>query len=342
MRWSAASRAQATNTVHPLKTADANLNSDAANSSRYPKTNDSREEVAAYLKSVVQASETNIQPAPLSDPFVDTGNPLKEEYQTQRHTDDSEQSLRARNDDSARVSEEILSITRKLSEDNEAFKLLCAASIPERNPPSVNQEDLIYGPMGKPEALPSVAVGKIPRPTLGLAGNAAAHESEHTSLCRSPEVQSTTLEEANRWFHMDNRGEEELREQVADIAQCHAEEYKKLKGTTTTSASEIETVKQTTLLLGNIIANLQSYVSGDRKEQAKNFADFSSVPDHFCEVPDHSSRSYFERDQLAGQSFIPADWSFPAFGGRSEKKIVLDKFHGSSTFDGWDAHGNGV
>lgn len=336
------SLAQALNTVHLSKSAETNLNPDTVNPFRYPKVNDSRDKVAAYLKRVVQASEMSIKPTPLSDPFVDIGNPLREEYQEQMHTADSKQSLRASNDDPVRVSEEISSITRKLSAANEAFKLLCDASIPEKKNPSVHQGDEVYESLGKSETRSSKAADKTLRPPPGLASNAPARETERSSFCRRPKAENAALEEANRWFHTDNRGEEQLREQVTDIAQAHAEDCKILQGPTGV-VSEVETAKQTTLLLGNVIANLQSYVSGDRKEQTQNFANFSSVPDHFCEATGHGShRSYFERDQSVEQLRIPTDISFPAYGERSEKRLVLSGFRRFPVSDTWDVLGKGV
>ncbi|PWY95758.1 hypothetical protein BO94DRAFT_541858 [Aspergillus sclerotioniger CBS 115572] len=76
--------------------------------------------------------------------------------------------------------------------------------------------------------------------------------------------QTTRLEEAEAWFHRDGRGQDGLRQQIAGIA-----------GNCASTKEE-----QMTLLLGDIILNLYSYIAGDRTKQAANFGDFgeSRIP----------------------------------------------------------------
>ncbi|PYI07223.1 hypothetical protein BO78DRAFT_443505 [Aspergillus sclerotiicarbonarius CBS 121057] len=90
--------------------------------------------------------------------------------------------------------------------------------------------------------------------------------------------QKTRWEEAEAWFHRDGRGQDKLRQQIAGIAgNC---------------ASTKE--KQMTLLLGDIILNLYSYVSADRAKQAANFGEFGDVEASCCSPSQNGSRSYFE------------------------------------------------
>ncbi|OOF97387.1 hypothetical protein ASPCADRAFT_505746 [Aspergillus carbonarius ITEM 5010] len=89
---------------------------------------------------------------------------------------------------------------------------------------------------------------------------------------------TTRLEEAEAWFHRDGRGQDGLRQQIAGIA-----------GNCASTKEE-----QMTLLLGDIILNLYSYVAGDRAKQAANFADFREVDASCCSPRKDGYRSYFE------------------------------------------------
>lgn len=334
-----ASLAQTSTTVHPTKTAQATLDPDPDDTSRNPKTNDSKEEVATYRKRVVQASETSNKVTSPSDPFLDADVPLREEYYHGPNgtAGTTKQSLDAKTDEPARVSEEISSITRKLDAANESFKLLCAASIPETQGSGMYREDEVGSLMRKSETLASKAAGKTLKPPPGLASHATAKDTERPSFGKLSKAESVALDETNRWFHTDSRGERHIREQVTEIAQAHAEDRKKLKG-----AANAETAKQTTLLLGNVIANLQSYVSDDRKKQAQNFANFESVPDQYCEVSHGGRRSYFDCDSSVGQVRVSADRSFPALADAPEKTLVLSRFHRSPMSEAWDTLGRGI
>lgn len=331
------SLAQTSTTVHPTKTAQVPLNPNHNDTSRNPKTNDSKEEVAAYLKRVVQASEMNTKATSPSDPFLDADVPLREEYYQEPNGTAGKQSLDAKPDEPARVSEEISSITRKLDAANESFKLLCAASIPETQGSAMYREDEVGSLMRKSETPAPKAAGKTLKPPPGLASHALAKDTERPSFGKLPKAESVALEESNRWFHTDSRGEQHIREQVTEIAQAHAEDCKKLKG-----AANAETAKQTTLLLGNVIANLQSYVSDDRKKQAQNFANFESVPDQYCEVSHGGRHSYFDCDSSVGQVRVSADRSFPALADAPEKTLALSRFPRSPMCEAWDTLGRGI
>ncbi|RAL00712.1 uncharacterized protein BO80DRAFT_95950 [Aspergillus ibericus CBS 121593] len=86
------------------------------------------------------------------------------------------------------------------------------------------------------------------------------------------------LEEAEAWFHRDGRGQDRLRQQIAGIA-----------GNCASTKEE-----QLTLLLGDIILNLYSYVSVDRAKQAADFGEFDDVESSYCSASQNGSRSYFE------------------------------------------------
>lgn len=105
------------------------------------------------------------------------------------------------------------------------------------------------------------------------------------------------------WFHVDGRGEGGLRQQIECVSSRYAQVKHNLGGSDPTHASQM------TNLLGNVITNLYSYVSGNRKDQAANFADFGNVSDCYCEPSLGGRRSYFERDPSSMER-----WGAP--GGR--------------------------
>ena len=126
----------------------------------------------------------------------------------------------------------------------------------------------------------------------------------------------TTMVESKRgntdtWFHFDGRGEEHLREQIENASKRYAQARQNLGESDSTLA------RQTTGLLGNAIANLISYVSGDRTEEAANFADFGNVSDCYCELNLGGRRSYFERDPSSLDT-----WRGPGGGVTIEPKTT--------------------
>ncbi|PKY06563.1 hypothetical protein P168DRAFT_114258 [Aspergillus campestris IBT 28561] len=109
------------------------------------------------------------------------------------------------------------------------------------------------------------------------------HLTKYTTMVESKRGNADT------WFHIDGRGEEGLRQQIENISDRYAQVKQNLDGSDPTHAGQM------TSLLGNAITNLYSYVAGDRREQAANFADFGNVRDCYCEPSLGGRRSYFER-----------------------------------------------
>ena len=100
------------------------------------------------------------------------------------------------------------------------------------------------------------------------------------------------LEEANRWFHTDGRGEDEFRRSVLEIAKTEAS--KRQPNMQPQVVKENQAAEPMTLLLGDVIANLRSYVPGDPGNQSDYFSNFGDVPRHCCEPTDGGPRSYFD------------------------------------------------
>lgn len=109
-------------------------------------------------------------------------------------------------------------------------------------------------------------------------------------------TQSGRLEEANCWFHADNRGEEHLRGQIKSIAEGCA----RLSRSSSAEGGE-ETVRQKILLLGNVIVNLFSYISEGCDKSAGTFAPFGDVNPRFCQPSFGGRRSYFDQDPSASR-----------------------------------------
>lgn len=144
-----------------------------------------------------------------------------------------------------------------------------------------------------------------PQPGPLDMGNSTWHLTKYTTMVESKRGNTDT------WFHVDGRGEEDLREQIENASERYAQARQNL------GESDPTVAKQTTGLLGNAIANLISYVSGDRTEEAANFADFGNVSDCYCEPNLGGRRSYFERDP---SSLDP--WRSPGGGVTIEPKTT--------------------
>lgn len=129
------------------------------------------------------------------------------------------------------------------------------------------------------------------------------------------------LEEANSWFHTDNRGASELRQLVSSIAYDNVEREALLHGNSRPT-SETTTAWQTTLLLGNVIANLQLHASSDLTQQADYFSDYAVVDSACCEPSHGGRRSYFFQDPAVTHWKLPADRATPGTAKESEYELA--------------------
>lgn len=144
---------------------------------------------------------------------------------------------------------------------------------------------------------------------------------------------STRLEEANDWFHKDGRGEEQFRQQVASIADEYANKCEE-SGGPSYSKEDKETSKQMTLLMGDAVANLKSYMDGDDKDQQSDyFANFRTVEPRYCEPRHGAIRSYFHEDPARGQWRVPSGRAVSAVGNKSTKKVLVNRPHRSQGND---------
>ncbi|EAW11534.1 uncharacterized protein ACLA_092320 [Aspergillus clavatus NRRL 1] len=209
----------------------------------------------------------------------------------------------------------------------------------QHNDPNGNESnetrEVIHGPYG---GIESVA-GRITRPPPGLCMPSMPGTTTESSYPDNPFVpKSARLEAVNTWFHTDNRGQEQLRQYVAAIAQDHAERTA-LFHDGSTSVPEATTVMQTTLLLGNAIANLQTYVSRNHMEQAEYFATYGEAQPHCYESSPDGHPSFFDRDPLFNQWRLPTTRGSHCVSRKYEKELISIRFHEArainQTSNGW-------
>jgi hypothetical protein len=141
-------------------------------------------------------------------------------------------------------------------------------------------------------------------PPPGLPFPKALGRHSHLVLHSSRSLaERSRIAETHAWFHADRRGEEQLRERVADIAREYASRQ---SGTRTSSCpSRSDNIGfQSTLLFGNVLANLQSYIGGDPYQGPANFANFAQG---HCYEPSHAGRrSYFDPDPMINTENLPS------------------------------------
>ncbi|XHF97445.1 hypothetical protein AWENTII_001031 [Aspergillus wentii] len=289
----------------------------------------SKEEMAAYLNDVVHKAQLDTKQTTLHDPFVETKAPLVSERQEQDYK--AKQNLHVQKKSEDQIIKESI---KELLERNETFKRHCqAAPVQKPGPKKSDAQDQINEKRADPfesrAGNLSTASGKILKPPPGLP-KPAAHNMmiECSPIEQRSLLEKHRLEEANYWFSKDGRGEEQLRQHVDEVAQKYSEKCKKLQGTSH-SVQDSATAKQMTLLLGNVIANLQSYVSGNRTEQTSNFADFGTVKPHSREPSHGGRRSYFDRDPSVDQWRLPSGRAFSSLSNNSDKKLPLSRLHRS-------------
>lgn len=302
------------------------------------------EEIKTYLKNYVQesiAAEEKVNETALQDPSLNgkehhrvaqkapdeaSSNVVAEK--TTQESQKSEKDLESKKKlQSAKEPEpeKKSPVTPKIMTAREEFRLICASSDPEPWSPKPPVEDQIQNswfqrPIVKPLA-----------PPPGLPNRMVSERRRLSPIGSHFSRQRTILKEANKWFRADNRGDEELRQQIAEVAQSHAEDLAKSKGLSNSNEDpEIEDSKQMTLLLGNAILNLKSYTTGDREAQASNFANFGPAPPH-CYEPRHGGRrSFFDRDPFVETWRPLTSPAVPTSGEEEEKGPVSSGLQESS------------
>ncbi|KAA8647246.1 uncharacterized protein ATNIH1004_005936 [Aspergillus tanneri] len=264
-----------------------------------PYKNGARDETIA-CHGVVQNPTFHIRQTALPDPFVETKPPTAHRHQELDYKSKEIALLSAKLDEYIKYPHKQSPADHLSDSGKETLKSLCESAAIEQ-PPFKRKSPIDY--MNSklkesldrlPTGLRSTAAGKIIRPPPGIPKpvmNQMVNEPSYLVIGTN-----IRLNNANSWFHRDPRGEEHLRQQVTDIAQNYAESVERLTGADGTTA------KQMTLLLGNVIVNLHSYVGTGG--QTSNFSDFVGEKachwERFC-----GRRSYFDRDPSIGNWRVP-------------------------------------
>ncbi|KAF3490901.1 uncharacterized protein GIQ15_00418 [Arthroderma uncinatum] len=116
---------------------------------------------------------------------------------------------------------------------------------------------------------------------------------KNRATIKSASDKKARINETLKWYRADRRWNEGLRERLGDIVQDYKECNGDINAATSASVSR-DMAERTTGLLAQAIANLQSYLDGNAKDQAGNFANYGPVPDECCDSCKDGSFSLFD------------------------------------------------
>lgn len=140
----------------------------------------------------------------------------------------------------------------------------------------------------------SASTSKVLKPPPGLPQPAA------NAMLPEPTPSEKRLEEADIWFHTDNREERYFRRTVTALANRHAIQDDKTSG-----LDEKNIEKQIILLVGNVIASFGAYISDRNEEHPDYFSAFRDVG-HCSDGSGGGSSperlTYFDSDPLNNNS----------------------------------------
>jgi hypothetical protein len=293
---------------------------------------DAKREMTAFLDRVVEASKSNQGKIALDDPFElkEVLSLSKKQLETSNQQMDTASMSVSSHDPFMGEHEKYL----LGSQSSSSSDISEVSSLPpfEGLQPMPKPQRVIFSsdlPKKTAKNLEELSLTEIPRvdgnikrPPPGLA-----HPSSSEILGSAPFSTSHSssvterLREAERWFHADGRGEKDFRNQILAIAQAEAMRRKVLYRIESDYLFEPKT-----LLVGNVIANLRSYVVGDRKGQFGNFANFKPVPYHCCETSNGGLRSYFDSDPYVGQWRLPAGRPYHNFSFRTAERLATHPY----------------
>ncbi|GES62803.1 hypothetical protein ATEIFO6365_0005058300 [Aspergillus terreus] len=259
-----------------------------------------KDEVTAFLRAIVQNSHPNARQMEVQSLSQETKTSLSEQSSAEN------------------ITEEMPSRGKYADTDNEVKHSPSNASwdSPENEdhtPVSVSKEDRVsfsqHGYLYE-EIMEKMAKkaheskpNKTVRPPPGIPDPVVQNTPMGPSyLGRNPIQVQERIGDAKYWFSNDNRGNQQLRQQVADIAENYAQRIDKFNGNG--AFFDSVTAKQMTLLLGNVVINLHSYYSPDSHDLTKQdgcFANFGRVKSRYCEPNLGGRRSYFDQDPSTNQ-----------------------------------------
>jgi hypothetical protein len=120
------------------------------------------------------------------------------------------------------------------------------------------------------------------------------------------------LQEVNKWFHKDNRGEDELRQHIANIANNFVENRERRNAQAFSEQDNIF-AKQLITTVGGVLANLRAYTPQDKRDPARYFANYKDMHPRCYEARTGGQRSYFDWNPIfdswrrVGGAFLEAE-----------------------------------
>ncbi|KAI9041165.1 uncharacterized protein KD926_007276 [Aspergillus affinis] len=280
-------------------------------------------EAARFLDKNTQIPLSRIKQTALPDPFVEPKESLPCETSGSRVQSDDLALLAAKLGEYASDSHRKLSTDRRSHSEHGTLQSLCESTVTEvpllrTITPIEYTGDKLKKNYDQPHTgLQTTDTGKVLQPPPGLPKPTVNHFiAGELMYTENPILTGTRADETTAWFHTDPRGEEYLRQQVAVIAQNHAERIERLTGADGTTA------KQMNLLLGNVIVNLHSHFSECNQNHSMNLPAFEGENTFDRATSFARRRSYFDRDPSVSY------WRFPLGRVLSDGSRQSDKTTG--------------
>lgn len=295
---------------HDRKPSSAESDSSKASSKRSIK-----EEATAFLQSVVENSHLDAKPTRSQDLTAQSETSAIVRLQEGSHEGEHVKSQSVGMCDRHASLEERRPVSEQFNHPDKGSNSLSNAAANEHLPhttnhPSVNEGDIAKDKREDPYDKPLVANSKVVPPPPGLPMRLEQQKITDFLFFDTLAPKRARLEEADSWFHTDNRGASELRQVVSSIAYDHIEREALLHGTSR-ATSATTTAWQSTLLLGNVIANLQLHASSGATQQADYFANYGEVDSGYCEPSHGGRRSYFFQDPAVTHWKLPTGRATP-------------------------------
>ncbi|GAD92117.1 hypothetical protein NFIA_034840 [Paecilomyces variotii No. 5] len=282
---------------------------EGVNSSKKLEPYDTKKEMAAYLNSVVEASKSSTARTVLRDPVSANKGTSYVRRRPQEHNQDTQIYPSSTHDHKALESKEVLANvpidSGSAARDKNALSMTPVAPKENENKKSVEP----HGSLSS--QYKTISTGSDDLGNCGTNSNAVKFPppglptpAKFMDLAASVECfphANSRLVESNAWFHTDNRGEKQFRQRVRQIAREDAQRRMRIRGDAYPNREDVTAV-QITVLLGDVLANIQSYIGRPCGE----FANFGNVPPHCCEPSHGGRRSYFDRDPSIDQWRLPS------------------------------------
>lgn len=212
------------------------------------------------------------------------------------------------------------------------------------NSPSSQQDTTLYIDTGKStmngaaEVLeststfnPNIATERTPKLPPGLSKPAYNNPAALSRAFDDFHVaHDARLKEADDWFHKGRREEDRFQQHIKAIADEYVDECEQSNTRAATSKEEKEGRRQMTMLIGNIIGSIKSYVLDDKikgeQQQPHYFSDFEDVGPGSCESRPDNVRSYFYEDPARAQSnHLSLSSRSRSFGNKSNRKVLVNR-----------------